>query len=60
MRDQYKRRLEYDSREVADMFQDLRAQPTYPVIQGDPLLLLYDWRILRGAYRSSQWTSANR
>ncbi len=36
------RRVEYDPKEVWEFFTELRAQPTYPVVHGDPLLLLYD------------------
>lgn len=42
------RRLQYDPREVREFFFDLRSQPTYPVVHGDPLLLLYDLLTVMG------------
>jgi hypothetical protein len=32
----------FRSDEIADFFFELRQQTTYPIVQGDPLLLLYD------------------
>jgi len=32
----------FKSDDIADFFYDLRQQATYPIIHGDPLLLLYD------------------
>jgi hypothetical protein len=41
------RRLQYDPREVREFFFDLRSQPTYPVVHGDPLPL-YDLLTVMG------------
>ena len=35
-------RLHFSTDDVRDFFLDLRSQPTYPLVKGDPLLLLYD------------------
>jgi hypothetical protein len=34
--------IEFDPKDVEDFLFELRCQPTYPVVRGDPLLLLYD------------------
>ena len=34
--------IEFDPKDVEDFLLELRCQPTYPVVRGDPLLLLYD------------------
>jgi hypothetical protein len=34
--------IEFDPKDVEDFLLELRSQPTYPVVRGDPLLLLYD------------------
>jgi len=42
------RRLQYDAKEVRKFFFDLRSQPTYPIVHGNPLLLLYDLLTVMG------------
>jgi hypothetical protein len=34
--------IEFDPKDVEDFLLELRSQPTFPVVRGDPLLLLYD------------------
>ena len=34
--------IEFDPKDVEDFLLELRCQPTFPVVRGDPLLLLYD------------------
>jgi hypothetical protein len=34
--------IEFDPKDVEDFLFELRSQPTFPVVRGDPLLLLYD------------------
>lgn len=34
--------LRFDDADVVDFFKDLRSQPTYPIVHGDPLLIIYD------------------
>jgi hypothetical protein len=34
--------IEFDPKNVEDFLLELRCQPTFPVVRGNPLLLLYD------------------
>ena len=34
--------IEFDPKDVEDFLLELRCQPTFPVVRGNPLLLLYD------------------
>jgi hypothetical protein len=34
--------IEFDPKDVEEFLLELRSQPTFPVVRGDPLLLLYD------------------
>jgi hypothetical protein len=34
--------IEFDPKDVEDFLLELRSQPTFPVVRGNPLLLLYD------------------
>ena len=34
--------IEFDPQDVEDFLFELRCQATYPLVRGDPLLLLYD------------------
>lgn len=42
MRSDRQMRLQFCPSDVRNFFLDLRSQPTYPLVKGDPLLLLYD------------------
>ncbi|GIV10530.1 MAG: hypothetical protein KatS3mg020_0914 [Fimbriimonadales bacterium] len=34
--------MRYCEEDVVEFFKDLRAQVTYPIVHGDPLLIIYD------------------